>query len=168
MDIETYLREQTQLSIRQLAIQAGLNHSTLARQFKGERTLTLETLRDISLATDLDFLDLAIRAGLITEEHATKIRAKGALEQADSQDILDELARRLKQEEELENAPAPFRPLTPVPQLSPSGHPLTPDGHEFRPDLYQDHKYLWDTYGNSWYENYEAVAAMDAERAYER
>lgn len=96
MSLETYLREQTKLSIRQLAKQAGLSHTTLVRQLKNERTTTLETLRDISLATGLDFLDLAIRAELITPGHANIIRAKGAITLATDDDLLNEIKRRMQ------------------------------------------------------------------------
>lgn len=155
MDIETYLREQTQLSIRQLANKAGLNHSTLSRQLKDDRALTLETLRDISLATNLDFLDLAVRAELISQEHAENIRARGSLRLADSMDIIDELARRIQKGESVSAAQPVFEA---PPETSPAGYPLAPDGQEFRPDLYQPHRMLWERYGEKWREHYTLAA----------
>lgn len=119
MNIETYLREQTQLSMRQLASKAGLNHSTLSRRLKGDRSLTLETLRDISLATNLDFLDLAIRAELITKEHAKEIRGRGSLELASDEALLDELQRRLEQGADLNKYPPVFPTDEPLPPIRP-------------------------------------------------
>lgn len=116
MSLETYLREQTKLSIRQLAKQAGLSHTTLVRQLKNERTTTLETLRDISLATGLDFLDLAIRAELITEDHANIIRAKGAITLATDDDLLSEIKRRLQVGHSYNHLPPIFKkPDEPTP-----------------------------------------------------
>lgn len=154
MTFEEYLKQETGQSIRALALSIGVAQSTLARQLNGERTLTLETLRDISLATDLDFLDLAIRANLITEEHAKKIRANGALLEADSMDIIDELARRLQQGEKLNNQPSVFNQHP----ISANGYPLTPDGQEFRPDLYPHHRLLWQRHGENWREHYTLAA----------
>lgn len=96
MDLTDYIKESSELSINALAQKMKFPTSTLARQLKGERTLTLETLRDISLATGLDFLDLAIRAELITPDHANIIRAKGAITLATDDDLLSEIKRRMQ------------------------------------------------------------------------
>lgn len=155
MTFEEYLKKETGQSIRRLALSIGIAQSTLARQLSGERTLTLETLRDISLATNLDFLDLAVRAELISQEHAENIRARGALKLADSMDIIDELARRIQKGENLSAAQPVFEA---PPETSPAGYPLAPDGQEFRPDLYQPHRMLWERYGEKWREHYTLAA----------
>lgn len=96
MDLTDYIKESSELSINALAQKMKFPTSTLARQLRGDRTLTLETLRDISLATGLDFLDLAIRAELITPDHANIIRAKGAIALATDDDLLNEIKRRMQ------------------------------------------------------------------------
>lgn len=116
MNLENYLRQETGRSVRQLSIDIGVAQSTLARQLKGERTLTLETLRDISLATGLDFLDLAIRAELITPDHANIIRAKGAITLATDDDLLSEIKRRLQVGHSYNHLPPIFKkPGEPTP-----------------------------------------------------
>lgn len=116
MNLENYLRQETGRSVRQLSIDIGVAQSTLARQLKGERTLTLETLRDISLATGLDFLDLAIRAELITEDHANIIRAKGAITLATDEDLLAEVKRRMQAGHSYNQLPPIFKkPGEPTP-----------------------------------------------------
>lgn len=106
MNLIDYITQKSGKTMRALALDMGYSVSTLSRQFRAENALTLETLRDISLATDLDFLDLAIRAELITETHAKAIRAKGSLLNASNGELLNELKRRLDQGEDLnEEAP---------------------------------------------------------------
>lgn len=156
MTFEEYLKKETAQSIRSLALSIGVAQSTLARQLSGDRTLTLNTLWEIHLATGLEFYELGVRAGLITEDDANRARSQGSLRIADSQDILEELARRLRLGEELEDAPQPFQPL--ITETGPNGYPLAPDGEEFRPDVYQNHRMLWERYGENWREHYTLAA----------
>lgn len=175
MEIIDYIKTQTGLSVRALAKEIGVAQTTLARQLRQDNALTLETLRDISLATGLDFLDLAIRAELITEKHANEIRGRGALNLASDEAILDELRERLARGANLNEYPPIFDPVpapiplherrktwrdnlpTPDDMAYHIGAP-TPDGTEFRPDLYQNHKMLWDRHGKEW-KNHYALAA---------
>ncbi|MFW0109518.1 hypothetical protein ACN081_02195 [Rothia sp. P13129] len=186
MAITQYLLEKAQVpSVLQLALKTGVPHHKLNNQLTGRSTLTLETLRDISLATGLDFLDLAVKAELITQQHAKNIRAKGALLNATNNELINELKRRLDQGENLNQETPIFSTPT---QLAEDKHwreniptaedmqyhigTTTPDGTEFRPDLYTNHKMLWDRYGQQWQEHYTLAAKKqepfdDIEEQYE-
>lgn len=113
MNLAEYIAEKSGKTLRALALDMGYSPSTLSRQFRAENALTLETLRDISEATDIDFLDLALRAGLITKDHANKIRGRGALELATNEALLEELKKRLDTGATYNHLPPLFKTLNP-------------------------------------------------------
>ncbi|MDO4919897.1 helix-turn-helix transcriptional regulator [Kocuria sp.] len=96
MDISTYLAKTTGLSMRQLAKASGIQPSKLSRQLSGETALSMETLRDLARATDLDMLDLFEVAGMITRHEARALRSENSLQQATDEQVAEEVLRRMQ------------------------------------------------------------------------
>lgn len=96
MNLSDYLRTKTNKSIRQLAEYAGIDRSTLQRQLNKPNTLTMETLRDIARATEINMLDLFMRAGKITHDELDTLQAGGELTGATDEALAAEVLRRMQ------------------------------------------------------------------------
>ena len=68
--------------------------------------------------------------------------------------------------DEEDRSPTPLTPPNSDNMEDHIGHP-TPDGRTFHPEQFQDHKYLWETYGKTWAQNWYGIAAFEAEGAYD-
>lgn len=96
MDITTYLKSETGLSIRGIAERAGLEQSKLNKQLKGDTSLSMETLRDVARGNNLDMLKLFKIAGKITPLEEKRLRSTGAISYLSDEDLADEILRRMK------------------------------------------------------------------------
>src|SRR5699024_1930771 len=105
-------------SIRQLADRAGMDHTKLARQLRGTSPLTMETLRDVARATNLDMLDLFQRAELMTSDEVAEIRQGFDITRLTDRELAAEMLRRMEGGSAILDQPI-GQPLPPdVPNLS--------------------------------------------------
>lgn len=95
-DLAAYFRTLTnERSVRAIALRAGLDPSTANRQLNGQSTLTIETVVAICRAYDLDFAEVFVAVGFITEAEARSFSRKFALSQIPDAELTREIVRRL-------------------------------------------------------------------------
>lgn len=90
------LKVSKQPSIRALASEAGIGLTKLHKQLRGESTLTLDTIHQLATSLNLDFLNLAVEAGLLEPEYVNSIRERSNIRVFTDQELIDELQRRLE------------------------------------------------------------------------
>lgn len=115
MDFEHYLQQKTGRSTRQIALEAGITQTKLSRQLTGTSALTLDTLYTVAIKLDLDFLEIAVEAGLVNADYADQLRGRGNLSVYPDQELIDELQRRLEAgSKAIAEAESPFSVPTPL------------------------------------------------------
>ncbi|BDB58938.1 MULTISPECIES: hypothetical protein [Rhodococcus] len=91
-------------SIRKVATEAGLNHTTLARQIR-EGTLTAESVVKVARAYGVSVADGLQAIGVLTEEDVLPISVEKALQEATDEQLADEVLRRMKAGNEIYDRP---------------------------------------------------------------
>lgn len=94
MDLTEYVKGQTGMSVRSLAMSMGYDQSKLNRHLKGDATM--ETLRDISRVTKLNFLDLCTLCGFLRADEVRALKADSSLAEATDEDLAREVLNRMK------------------------------------------------------------------------
>lgn len=91
-------------SIRKVAAEADLNHTTLARQIR-EGTLTAESVVKIARAYGVSVADGLQAIGVLTQEDVLPVSIEKALQEASDEQLADEVLRRMKAGSEIYDRP---------------------------------------------------------------
>jgi transcriptional regulator with XRE-family HTH domain len=97
-DLETYFQSATgERSTRAMAQRAGLTQSTVSRQLRGENALTVQTVVALCRAYSLNYADVFVEVGFLTEEEAKNFSGPARLADVPEQDLLVEMLRRVNE-----------------------------------------------------------------------
>ncbi|MDF2554177.1 MAG: histidine ammonia-lyase [Microbacterium sp.] len=99
-DLAAYFLSLTnERSVRALAARSELDQSTTTRQLAGTSELKVGTVVAICRAYGLDFADVFVAVGFITEEEARRFNLGFRLSEATDAELAQEIVRRLGQGE---------------------------------------------------------------------